>query len=144
MKVRILFLLVALATIQFACQDNSATGKEKALQDEMMEIHDEIMPKMGEATQLHKSLMDTLYNNTTMTMETRENMSMTAATLEQTITGMTNWMNGISDLELRKKGMKHEEIMTLLTTEKSNIAEIGRIMDQMMEKAKGHLELLKK
>jgi hypothetical protein len=144
MKVKTIFLLFALACLQFACKDNSAVGQEKALEDEMMDIHDEVMPKMGEATQLHKAMMDTLYNNTTMTIETREKMSQTAATLDQCINGMTNWMNGISDLELRKKGMKHEAIMQMLTQEKDNIAKIGEIMTTQMQDAKAHLDAMKK
>ncbi len=144
MKVKTIFLLLALASFQLACKDNSAVGQEKALEDEMMDIHDEVMPKMGEATQLHKAMMDTLYNNTTMTIETREKMSQTAATLDQCINGMTNWMNGISDLELRKKGMKHEAIMQMLNQEKDNIAKIGEIMTSQMQDAKAHLEAMKK
>jgi hypothetical protein len=77
-----------------------------------------------------------LFQDTTMTMETRENLSMVTVNLKEAEESMMNWMNGISDLELNKVSMKPEELEKYLTTQKDEIIRIGQFTDETIDKAK--------
>lgn len=126
-------LLMALA---FACGGTGAAGSSEKLEKEMMAEHDRIMPKMGELNELYKEMRQYLYLDTTMTMQTRENLSMVTVNLKEAEEEMMNWMNGISDLELNKVSMKPEELEKYLTTQNEEISRIGELTDASIKAAK--------
>lgn len=134
-------LLIALA---FACGGTGSGSPEQQLETAMMAEHDKVMPKMGEANNLYKEMRQYLFLDTTMTMETRERLSMVTANLGEASEGMMNWMNGISDLEMKKNTMKPEELTQYLTQQKESITKIGELMDKSIAEAKTALTERKK
>lgn len=136
MKIRLMIASMLLMALAFACGGTGAAGAGETIEKEMMAEHDRIMPKMGELNELYKEMRQYLFQDTTMTMETRENLSMVTVNLKEAEESMMNWMNGISDLELNKVSMKPEELEKYLTTQKDEILRIGKFTDETIEKAK--------
>ena len=102
------------------------------------------MPKMGELDGLYKDMRQYLYLDTTMTMETRERLSMVTVNLKEAEEEMMNWMNGISDLAQKKTAMKSEELIKYLTEQKDEIKRIGDFTDKSISEAKTALAQRKK
>lgn len=139
MKIRMMIAAMLLMALAFACGGTGAAGSSEKLEKEMMAEHDRIMPKMGELNELYKEMRQYLYLDTTMTMQTRENLSMVTVNLKEAEEEMMNWMNGISDLELNKVSMKPEELEKYLTTQNEEISRIGELTDASIKAAKDAL-----
>lgn len=144
MKIRMLIAAMLLMALAFACGGSGTSSASDKIEKEMMAEHDRIMPKMGELNSLNKEMMQYLYLDTVMTMETRERLSMVAVTLKQAEEGMMNWMNGISDLELKRTSMSPEELEKYLAEQKAEIARIGEMTDKSIKEAKEALANRKK
>ena len=136
MKIRLMIASMLLMALAFACGGTGSANAGEKIEKEMMAEHDRIMPKMGELNELYKEMRQYLFQDTTMTMETRENLSMVTVNLKEAEESMMNWMNGISDLELNKVSMKPEELEKYLTTQKEEIIRIGQFTDETIDKAK--------
>lgn len=139
MKIRMMIAAMLLMALAFACGGTGATSSSEKVEKEMMAEHDRIMPKMGELNDLYKEMRQYLYLDTTMTMQTRENLSMVTVNLKEAEEEMMNWMNGISDLELNKVSMKPEELEKYLTTQNEEINRIGGLTDASIKAAKDAL-----
>ena len=144
MKIRLMIASMLLMALAFACGGTGAAGAGEKIEKEMMAEHDRIMPKMGELNELSKAMSQYLFLDTTMTMETREDLSMVTVNLKEAEEAMMNWMNGISDLELKKVSMKPEELEKYLTTQKDEILRVGEFTDDSIDKAKKALANRKK
>lgn len=136
MKIRMMIAAMLLMALAFACGGTGAVGSSEKIEKEMMAEHDRIMPKMGELNKLYGEMRQYLFLDTTMTMQTREKLSMVTANLKEAEEGMMNWMNGISELELNKVSMKPEELEKYLIAQKEEIIRVGQLTDQTIEEAK--------
>ena len=127
------FALFALS----ACNDGK--NQEKALQDEVIKIHDKVM---GADNRLmdNKIKIDTLLTTTTDTTQkaqlTRLNAELMVA--EQ---AMENWMQNFDP----EKGSKsHEDKVTYLTDQKKQIITIDSLMNAAIDKSTQYLNTIKK
>lgn len=136
MKIRMMIAAMLLMALAFACGGTGAASSSEKIEKEMMAEHDRIMPKMGELNKLYGEMRQYLFLDSTMTMQTRERLSMVTANLKEAEEGMTNWMNGISELELNKVSMKPEELEKYLTVQKEEIIRVGQLTDQTIDEAK--------
>lgn len=136
MKIRMIIVAMLLMALAFSCGGNGATTSSEKIEKEMMAEHDRIMPKMQELNELYTEMRQYLFLDTTMTVETRDRLSMVTANLKEAEEGMMNWMNGISDLELNKVSMKPEDLEKYLSARKGEILQIGQLTDQTIEEAK--------
>lgn len=106
---KIVSYIVMLCLIAVACKspDTETTQTNantvQAAWDEMMVVHDEVMPKMGEITRLKKQIAA---------------KDSTAAVLEELTVaedGMWNWMHNLTSLEELKKMEKATALQQLKT-----------------------------
>lgn len=116
-------LLIGLGTT--ACNQKSQEEREKetVLWYEMMEVHDEVMPKISEVNRLSrnlKKLKDTIPYILTSEYEK------VLQDLEKSEDGMMSWMSELQQLEEMRKTMSHEEIMTYLNNEKVRIEQVSK------------------
>ncbi|MBK9488909.1 MAG: hypothetical protein IPO07_08995 [Haliscomenobacter sp.] len=144
MKIRMMIASMLLMALIYACGTGSAGVQEQQIENEMMAEHDRIMPKMGELNDLYKDMRQYLFLDTTMTMDTRERLSMVTVNLKESEEEMMNWMNGISDLAQKKTTMKSEELIKYLTEQKNEIKRIGDFTDKSITEAKTALAQRKK
>ena len=66
--------------------------KEKSLYDQVMDIHDEVMPKMNDIYKMRKSLKDSIANTPDMPEETRQQFTQTILQLDSAGNSMMVWM----------------------------------------------------
>ena len=66
--------------------------KEKSLYDQVMDIHDEVMPKMDDIYKMRKSLKDSIANTPDMPEETRQQFTQTILQLDSAGNSMMVWM----------------------------------------------------
>jgi hypothetical protein len=144
MKIRLILASLLLAALVYSCVGGIGKSATEKIESEMMAEHDRIMPKMGELNQLYTEMRQYLFLDTTMTMETRENLSMVTVNLKEAEEEMLNWMNGISDLELKKASMKEPEIEAYVTKQKNEILRIGEFTDKSIKEAQEALAARKK
>ena len=137
----ILFLLSAFAFA--ACEGGStnadqsdepsaeeAMEAETALYKKVMEVHDEVMPKMGDLNRVKRNL-EQKAEEMPGQVDTVA-VAQTVAAIEAAENGMMDWMQGISKHRpetMREAGESHEAIMEALNQE---LESIEKVRDDMM------------
>lgn len=120
-----------------SCGPNKAeqqTKEKDALAKEVLDIHDEVMPKMGEIVKLRKEIKGKI-NKWTETPDTAPADSLSTATnlvnqLEQADKGMMEWMheyNGGQGL------YEHNLVMEYLGEEKVKVTKVKEDMESAIE-----------
>ena len=114
---------------------------KKALYDEVMEIHDAIMPRMDDIMKLKGDLreqLDQLKEATdAVAAEKSKAMEEIVQQLEDADEGMMNWMRNFRPLE---DSTAYEEAIQYLEEQKKGIEEVKVKMEEAMEAAKNALE----
>jgi len=120
-----LFLLIALAFS--ACNTEQST--QEKLWDEMMAVHDEVMPKMGDLNRLSREIraqMDTVPPIDTLQKLQQLDLLIRLGKAEE---GMMVWMSELKILDDLRATKSHKEIVRYFEAEKQRI---GAVRDSMM------------
>jgi len=135
-KLQALFLLPLL--LFTACM--SPKQKEENLAKEVMAIHDEVMPRMGEISSYRRELKQKLqaqeFQFSAETRQERLAMERLVTKLDSADKGMMDWMhnyNGGQDL------YTHKEIMEYLEGEKKKISDVKVYMEATLDETKKYL-----
>jgi regulator of replication initiation timing len=108
---------------------------EEKLWDEVMEIHDEVMPKMTEINRLSKQLKDAMANNQVAATDTSEVKKVIAA-LTKADEGMWDWMHNLKQLDrVQAEEANHEDVMKYLRGEKVAMVRVRMDMINSIETA---------
>src|SRR5690242_14693195 len=83
---------------QEATDEVTEEGGNQALYNEVMKIHDEVMPKMDDIYKQKEKLKDMIANNPTMADEKKKEIDATIAKLDSASEGMMVWMRKFSPL----------------------------------------------
>ena len=135
-----LFLFVAL----FSCQstpNQAEIDAQQALWEEVMAIHDEVMPKISEMNQISREFKKIEEKESDLFESYREPIIMSRERLEAAEEGMFSWMNEFQPLDKLRESKSHEEILAYLNGEKEKIA---KVKDDMLNSLSGGIELLDK
>ena len=89
-------ILVLLGTLTVCGQ------KEKPLYDQVMDIHDEVMPKMGDLYKIKKSFQDSIARNPEMTDEVKTGLEQKILQLDSASTSMMVWMREFNPPDKKK------------------------------------------
>jgi len=87
MKLTVKLMVIVLLGAMTCCGQ-----KEKTLYDQVMDIHDEVMPKMNDIYKMRKSLKDSLANASDMSDETKLQINQTILSLDSAGNSMMVWM----------------------------------------------------
>ncbi len=120
-----LFLMIALAFS--ACNTEQST--QEKLWDEMMVVHDEVMPKMGDLNRLSRDIraqLDTVPPIDTLLKLQQLDLLIRLGKAEE---GMMAWMSDLKLLDDLRATKSHKEIIQYLETEKQRI---GAVRDSML------------
>jgi hypothetical protein len=121
-----IFLFISLS----ACDKKA--DNQKVMIDEVMAIHDEVMPKMDEIMAL-KSSLDSASKVSPDSVKARE----LSTALETADNEMMDWMEEYNpDL---MKGKSNEEITKYYADEKAKITTVKTLTDKSIEEAKAFL-----
>lgn len=140
-------LLIILATVLFACNTNQKEQVsnnqeeelpdevkiEQKLFDEVMEVHDEMMPKMEGMMRLKGILTeaaDSLRENGNESLA--ETYAASITDLENADNAMMNWMR---QFDGKMKDMTHDERVTYLSTQKAKMDSVKLVMADAISNA---------
>jgi hypothetical protein len=126
-------LILIFSMLVLACA-NPLIETNKEMRAQIIGIHDEVMPKMGELMSLQKKALaqaDSLYAQDSTATTQIESMRSLAGQLDQAYEGMFVWMRQYS---LEEEGKTPEEIKTYLDDQLLKVnqvnAEIKAALDQ--------------
>ncbi len=124
MKKTLTFTLLTLIWLM-SCDEKKKEAKD-VLYDQVMEVHDEIMPKMGDIMKYKKQLkikMEGLAADPEMNAEKIEKVKQAITELDNSHEDMMAWMREFNpDFE----GMVTEEVMQYLNEQKVKIEQVGK------------------
>ena len=103
--------------------------------DQVMVIHDEVMPKMGTMHQLTKSLKKQWESNKSLDTAAKEEVSIAIQELESADEGMWDWMHNLKQLKPLRESAKHDEIIQYLKDQEQSIILVREEMNNSMVKA---------
>jgi len=147
MKIRFgLLLVLALA----ACDKGQNSTSEPAetdnpnqvLYDQVMDVHDEVMPKMDEIMKLKRELQEQIANTPDMVIERKEQLekmisnldsASTAMNLDSASTAMMNWMHEFNPLP---DTTEQEKAREYLEGEMERMRNVKTLMLETIEKAR--------
>lgn len=145
MTQRILFAVLLLAGLTFGCGEGAVDQDqlEKDLANEVMDIHDEVMPKMAEVNRFGRTLRSYYEDNKeTISADLDGQMELIQRELDAADDGMMGWMANYQALSTLKETMDHQAIMDYLSKEKEEISKVKDQINTSIEKAKKLIESL--
>ena len=138
MKIRFgLLLVLALA----ACDKGQNSTSEPAetdnpnqvLYDQVMDVHDEVMPKMDEIMKLKRELQEQIANTPDMVIERKEQLEKMISNLDSASAAMMNWMHEFNPLP---DTTEQEKAREYLEGEMERIRNVKTLMLETIEKAR--------
>ena len=120
---RIIFFLAGVFLLCFT--PSCAQKKQDALRDELMAIHDDVMPKMGELSTLAGQLKQVIATDSTLTESERTEIESAITRMALAEEGMMDWMATFRQPEALRDKMEHEAILQYLEAEKQKINEVA-------------------
>lgn len=127
-----------------ASESDNLTVEEKMeneLWDQIMEVHDAVMPKTSDLERTAKALKKHL-DRPDLTEAQRQEVKETIQLIESAVDAMYTWMNDLKMLPDLRKNQNHEQIMTYLRTEYNNISTVKALMEEALEKGERLLQIL--
>lgn len=127
-------LMLVLLVIAFGCKP-SGDSDLKMLKDEIMAIHDEVMPKMGELRRIRKDLMLQADSLVEVNSKRADMLNELAMEMEAAKEGMMQWMRGFQpDFDGTE-----EEVKAYLEDQKKIIQQVKEDMLIALEKGRSNL-----
>ncbi len=149
MKTIYSFIALSLITLSSCNQsgkhehnDNKAANTDnpnQALYDQVMDIHDEIMPKVEDVYQLKKQLQEKMTSATDLATDKKQELELMVIHLDSADHLMMDWMHKFSPLP---DSADQEKARAYLESEMEKIKRVKELMNESIEKAK--LEIAKK
>ena len=137
------YTILILTTLLFSCGNNQKTDEkklEKQLYDEVIEIHDEVMPKMSTILALERQLkekiqeLDSASPDETAKIELLKNQ---IPKLQEADEAMMQWMR---NFQVNQEGWSHDSVMSSMGHEKDRIT---IVREKMLETITETEQLLK-
>ncbi len=132
MKTCTSFLFMTGLLLASACgtkQEQQAT--EKPLYDQVMDVHDEVMPFMGELNRLKRELTDKLTIAQDMPLEERQSLEQTIQKIDSASRGMMVWMR-----EFNPEAYEGEEKQRYLEQEMVHVQKIKTDILEALEEGR--------
>lgn len=138
LQLRNLLVLLTITIISFAC--NNDKKEQQALFEEVMLMHDEVMPKMGNLRALSTELsqkadslaLDSLVDHSSKITEMRD----LSKRLKDANEGMMEWMRQYEQVE---EGTPHGEVMQYLMEQRKQIKKVRDDMLNSKDEAEKYL-----
>ena len=117
--------------------DSESGSANQVLYDQVMEIHDEVMPKIGDIYKLRQELLEKIANSPDMVVEKKKELEAIISNLDSTNNAMMDWMHNFNPLS---DSVDQEKARAYLETEIERIKKVRDQTNEALEKAKGAVE----
>lgn len=139
-KLLILFLVVLAACGKPSDQNGGEMGNEdanedpnQALYDQVMNLHDEVMPKMEDIYKIKSQLQEKIANSPDLVKERKEALERMILTLDSANNSMMDWMHQFNPLP---DSADEEQSRAYLESQMEKIKKVKDIMISTLEEAK--------
>ncbi len=129
MKKLIILLMFSFTIV--ACKDAN-----KELYNRVMDVHDEVMPKMEDIYRLKKDLQDNISSSPDMVSERKQELERVISNLDSASNAMMDWMHKFSPLA---DTVDRQQAKEYLESEMERIKEVKEQMVKAIELAKNEL-----
>ncbi|WKZ58979.1 MAG: hypothetical protein QY309_14025 [Cyclobacteriaceae bacterium] len=106
MKKTIALLTLLSFTLTYCGQKKAEEDPNKVLYNEVMDIHDEVMPSMDELYRLKKDLEEKIKNSPDLVEDKKQQMEQTVLLLDSASKSMMSWMREFSPEEYEKEAQR--------------------------------------
>jgi hypothetical protein len=106
----------------------------QALYDQVMDIHDEVMPRAEDIYQLKKELQEKIASTPDLIAEKKKELEMTIDQLDSADQSMMDWMHHFHPLP---DSADQEKARAYLESEMEKIKKVRELTNESIEKAKG-------
>ena len=113
--------------------DTDTDNPNKALYDQVMDIHDEVMPKMDDLYKLKQELQEKIANTPSMVEDQKKELENMISNLDSTSNAMMDWMHNFSPLP---DSTDQEKAREYLESEIERIKKVRDLTNETLEKAK--------
>jgi hypothetical protein len=125
-------LMIALLLWVAGCSNKKETvQEERSLYDRVMDVHDEVMPSMGELNRLKRELADKINNASDLPREKREALEATVLKIDSASRSMMVWMR-----EFNPEDFTGEEQQQYLENEMKRIQEVKSAMLEALDEGR--------
>ena len=114
----------------------AAFGVNQGLYDDVMKLHNEVMPKMGELHKLKRELKKKIEESKDLTEENKKEMEATIAKLDSASAGMMTWMHEFRPEADSTAG--EEKVREYLEREMEKVKKVKADILGAIEKAKSN------
>jgi len=147
---KLIYLLIVLATLSvMSCTrsgDHSTMGHDteqtqeegpnQALYNQMMDVHDEVMPRMGEIMGLKRKLQEQITSSPDLTVERKQELENIIFNLDSASNSMMSWMHRIHEFNPMADSVDQEKAREYLETEMEEIRKVKELINESIDKAK--------
>lgn len=109
-------------------------GGNQALFEEVMKVHDEVMPKMNDVYSAKEELKNQIANTPGMAEEKKKEIESTISKLDSASEGMMVWMRNFNPLP---DSLGEEQAREYLENEMEKVKKVKEDLLEALEKAKG-------
>ena len=117
-------------------KDKEEQGEVAAFRNEVMQIHDEVMPSMGSLMNLQKQLKERISEIDSSQLQKKKALSLLVTDLEEADEAMMQWMRTYQE---PSEEMSKEEALAYLEKKKQEIIEVKQKIEQSEKAAKAAL-----
>jgi hypothetical protein len=117
-------------------QDEPSSNPNQALYDQVMDIHDEVMPKSDEIYTLRKELKDKIANTPDLVADKKKQLDQIISELDSADHSMMNWMHKFKPLP---DSANQELAREYLENEMERIKNVRELINGSLQKAKQEL-----
>lgn len=116
-------------------QDNETMDESpnQALYDQVMDVHNEVMPKMDELMKLKRELQEKIASTPDLVVEKKEQMERIIFNLDSASTAMMSWMH---EFNPPADSVDQEKARAYLESEMERIKKVKALTLETIEKAK--------
>lgn len=135
------FIVLLLLTACTKGTDHDQTNQDvvsdespnQSLYDQVMDVHNEVMPKMDEIMKLKRNLQDQIANAPDLVLERKEQLEHVIANLDSANNAMMTWMH---EFNPPPDSVDQEKAREYLESEMERIRKVKTFMLESIQKAK--------
>ncbi len=150
-SIQLLAVLVIFSTMSCTKSGNHSTmnhdsdqtqeeGPNQALYNQMMDVHDEVMPRMDEIMKLKRHLQEEIANSPDMVTERKQELENIISNLDSASNSMMSWMHRINEFNPLADSVNQEKAREYLESEMEEIKKVKELMIESIDKAKTEAE----
>lgn len=113
--------------------DADTDSPNQALYNQVMDIHDEVMPKMEDIYKLKKGFLEDIANSPDMPADKKKELQSLISALDSANNAMMDWMHHFNP---RPDSTDQEAAREYLETEMERIKKVRDLTNETLEKAK--------